>query len=368
VLKLLQSIFSGKASAEESSPPSATAQIAPETVLIDGAVPFPLSSHITIDNQFPYVDWSAVESWVAKLPSDEIQELAWSTCERAWLLHFRAALGPNYQLSEANDALLISSLEPNVARATLEFMNLTLRRIVHALSGVAAVPESGRDILIVFDDYDGYYKYVSHYYPEQGEFAGSSGMYLHSGCNHFVTVKSDMQIIEPVIVHEMTHGCVAHLPLPAWLNEGIAVNMEQRLGHAGSSLYTPQEMHQKHLEFWGPPEIQEFWSGKSFLRNDEGSMLSYDLARIMVEQIAKDWEAFRDFVLAADRADSGSAAASEHLEVDLAQCVCAILDIEEASHWAPDPNLWDSEPEKGGFSAAIGKIDILASRLAHWAI
>lgn len=351
MLKLLQSIFSGKTGVHESPTPSETPEIPPEAVSIDGAAPFPFSSHITIDNQFPYVDWAAVEAWIAELPSNETQGRAWSMCERAWLLHFRTALGSSYQLAEAGDAMLISSLEPNVARATLEFMNLTLQRIVHALNGVATVPESGSDILIVFDDYDDYYKYISHYYPEQGEFAGSSGMYLHSGCSHFVTVKSDLQVIEPVIVHEMTHGCVAHLPLPAWLNEGIAVNMELRLGHAGSPLYTPREMHQKHLKFWGQPEIQEFWSGKSFLRSDEGSMLSYDLARIIVEQMAKDWEAFRNFVLAADRADGGSTAASEHLGVGLGECVCAILEIEESSGWEPDPNLWDSDPEKGGFSA-----------------
>jgi hypothetical protein len=127
-------------------------------------------------------------------------------------------------------------------------------------------------------------------------------------------------------------------------------------------------MHEKHLEFWGRSEIQEFWSGKSLLRHGDGSMLSYDLARIIVEQMATDWETFRDFVLAADRADSGSAAASEHLGVGLGECVCAILDIEESGPWVPDPNLWDSEPEKGGFSAAVSKIDILASRLADRAV
>jgi hypothetical protein len=214
VIKLLQSLFHSKTGVKEPPPPSAIAETPPEAVSIDGVAPFPFSSHITIDNQFPYVDWAAVEAWIAELPSNETQGRAWSMCERAWLLHFRAALGPSYRLAEADDAMLISSLEPNVARATLEFMNLMLRRIVHALNGVAAVPESGSDILIVFDDYDGYYKYISHYYPEQGEFAESSGMYLHSGCSHFVTVKFDMYVIEPVIVHEMTHSCVAHLPLP----------------------------------------------------------------------------------------------------------------------------------------------------------
>jgi hypothetical protein len=360
VFKLLQSIFLAKTRVHEAPTASETPETPPETLSIDGAAPFPFASHISIENGFPYVDWSAVESWVTKFPSNETQGRAWSMCERAWLLHLRAALGPSYRLSEAGDAMLISSLDPNVARATLEFMNLTLRRIVHALNGVAAVPESANDILIVFDDHDGYYKYVSHYYPEQGEFAASGGMYLHSGCSHFVTVKSDMYVIEPVIVHEMTHSCVAHLPLPAWLNEGIAVNMERRLGYPGSSLYTAREMHRKHLEFWGESEIQEFWSGKSFLRADEGNTLSYDLARIIVEQMAKDWEAFRDFVLAADRADAGSAAAHEHLELGLEECVCAILEIEESSAMAPDPTVWDSEPEKGGFSA------VSTARIGSW--
>ena len=33
-------------------------------------------------------------------------------------------------------------------------------------------------------------------------------------------------------MHEMTHGSVAHLPLPLWLNEGLAVNTERRLAGA----------------------------------------------------------------------------------------------------------------------------------------
>jgi hypothetical protein len=49
------------------------------------------------------------------------------------------------------------------------------------------------------------------------------------------------------------------------------------------------------------------------------------------------------------------------LELGLEECVCAILEIEESMAWAPDPNLWNSEPEKGGFSAAVGKISIPAS-------
>src|SRR5439155_15479306 len=129
------------------------------------------------------------------------------------------------------------------------------------------IPEWGKDILIVFDDVDAYYRYVSHYYPESGEFGLSSGMYINVGCGHFVTVKSDLRVIEPVIAHELTHGCVSHLSLPAWLNEGLAVNTEQCLSPPGPPRFTPRQMHNKHRRFWGHSEIQEFWSGKSFLRS-----------------------------------------------------------------------------------------------------
>ena len=149
-------------------------------------------------------------------------------------------------------------------------MNRTRKRILQVLDGVAHVPDLGKDILIVFDDEENYYRYVSYYYPEGGEYAFSGGMHISTGCSHFVTVKADLRSIEPVIAHEMTHGCVAHLPLPRWLDEGLAVNTERRLADSGRAQYTPQQMHEKHLVFWGDTEVQQFWSGESFFRADDG--------------------------------------------------------------------------------------------------
>ena len=97
--------------------------------------------------------------------------------------HMGAALGPGYVVRESDTALLLSTLAPNVAGAALGFMGKTLQRIVRVLDGVALPPEWGKDILIIFDDEDSYYRYVSHYYHE-GEFAASSGMHLDAGCGH----------------------------------------------------------------------------------------------------------------------------------------------------------------------------------------
>jgi hypothetical protein len=347
VLKFFKSLVSGHG--RDADPGAAASQaVAPTTEIAAASFPdFMLAPHLSHHNGFPFLDWAAAQAWVGTLGEHTMQADAWARCELAWLEHLQASLGPAYQLRQAGEAVLLSTLEPHVAKAMLAYMGKTLQRIVRLLDGVAQAPQWGKDLLIVFDDEDTYYRYVSHYYPEAGEFAGSSGMYINAGCGHFVTAKADMRLIEPIIAHELTHSCVSHLPIPAWLNEGLAVNTE--LSPPGPALLTPQQMHDKHLRFWGAAEIQEFWSGKSFLRNDDGNMLSYDLARIVVAQLGSDWERFRSFVLAADLADAGAAAAEEHLGLELGAVVCALLERESDPAWMPNPGLWQAAPEHGAF-------------------
>ena len=341
-MSFLRSFFGGAPAARPSREP------APSRVQVDG-VEFALERHMKLEHGYPIVDWPQVQAWVEGLEPEARRAAAWTACERAWLLHFRDALGGAFRLDETDSASLVSAVEPGIARATLEFMRRTLRRIEAVLAGIAQPAPWGKDILIVLDDEESYYRYVSYYYPEKGEFAFSGGMHINWGCSHFVTIRGDLRQIEPVIAHEMTHGCVGHLPLPAWLNEGLAVNTERRLTGVPPALYPPAKMHEKHRRFWSVVSIQDFWSGKSFLEPGESSMLSYDLARILVEQLARDWEPFRRFVCSAERADGGAVAAHEHLGLDLGDVVTTLLERETPRSWSPDPPKWQGGPERGGF-------------------
>ncbi len=349
MLKLLRSLVSSKQPATTKAP--STRPPPPAVVSAEDAADFSVSENLICANGLPLLDWGAVQQWVDSIDGEAAQARAWSDCERAWLEHFRAALGPQYQLRVHGAALLLSTLEKNVADATLAFVNKTLQRVVHILDGVAHAPEWGHEILIVLDDDDAYYKYVSHYYPEAGEFAGSGGMYINGGCGHFATVRADLRAIEPVIAHELTHACLDHLPIPAWLNEGIAVNTERRLCPPISPASSPHEMHARHRGFWGPEEIQQFWCGTSFLRADEGNELSYDLAQILVSQFGSEWARFRLFVLSANAEDSGASAAAEHLGIHLGEAVTALLELEPSQEWEPNPGTWRGAPERGAFSA-----------------
>jgi hypothetical protein len=313
---------------------------APQEVSCGTAGSFPIASRLIVHHGFPILDGPTLWQWLEEAVPEAERRAAWEKCEHAWTLHFRDALGPNFRLDEGKTAIVLSSLPANVSKATVEYMERTLKRVVAVLEGVAHVMPWGKDLLIVFDDAARYYEYVSYYYPEKGEFAFSGGMYIHRDVGHFVTIKDDLRVIEPTIAHEMTHGVLTHLPLPLWLNEGIAVNMERRLAGSGSRLHTPEQMRGKHLRFWSSPEIQEFWSGKSFGHTDDGNLLSYDLAQIIVEHLAKDWSSFRAFALAANRNDGGSAAAHEHLGIDLGALAGALLEQESTSDWTPDPSIW----------------------------
>jgi hypothetical protein len=347
MLKLLHLLLRG--GSQESAPATDRRQVAnlPVESLTSGDRSFSIKAHLSREDDFPILNWDAAQNWIGSVPDAAARGEMWTQIERAWLQHMQANLGRNYSLRETETAFLLSTLESNIASVTLDFMSKTLQRVVRVLDGIAEVPEWGKDILIVFDDDDTYYRYVSLCYPDSGEFAASGGMYINAGCGHFVTVKADLRTIEPVIAHEMTHSCLGHLPIPAWLNEGLAVNTEQRLCPTGAPMFTPQQMHAKHRAFWGETEIQEFWSGKSFLRNDDGNMLSYDLARILVSQLSRDWSRFRKFVLNANAADAGAVSAAKHLNLELGVAVSALLEQGQADTCAPIPSLWENEAEHG---------------------
>jgi hypothetical protein len=304
---------------------------------------FAFAEHLYAHEGLPILDWQAVLSWSVEGGNDAAAA-AITDCKRGWLLHLRDALGSGYEVQESAHAMLLSPYPPRFAKVLLGVIGRMRRQILDALDGIAAFGDNDRQVLIVFNDQDTYYRYVSHAYPDGGEFAFSGGMFLHAGCPHFVTVHADhTETLERVIAHEMTHASVAHLRIPLWVNEGLAVNVEARLTGKLPKLYTPAELHNKHLAFWTEQTIQEFWSGRSFERVDDGNMLSYDLASTLVEILAGHWPQFKSFALAASYDDGGASAATEHLQLDLGVSVAAMFEKSHADGWHPDPEKWSGE-------------------------
>jgi hypothetical protein len=339
--KLLRSIFTSPTVTDTANESLPTLAAPPATrIHATGTADLDFARALSHENGFPRVDWRAVFAWLDAIENDAEHYAALLACQRAWLGHLRVTLGPRYQMRERGGAILLSSFSERLAGVALDYLVRTRRRIVEVLQGVAADDQEAPAILIVLGDKESYYQYVSHYYAEAGEFALSGGMFLHDGCKHFVMVHDDLTVIEPIIAHELTHACLAHLPLPLWLNEGLAVNTEYRLTRVAPSEWTPEETYAMHQQFWTTETIQEFWSGKAFSRPDEGARLAYDLAQVLTSQLANDWPRMREFALQANWQDAGRGAARATFSGDLGDYAKAILQSATNENWSPDPAQW----------------------------
>lgn len=268
-------------------------------------------------------NWNDVALEIGNELGPEDLDIEWTkTCDR-WLNSVVSHYGSGYRVEKSSNFAIMSNQSARYIQVFSSFLEKTLSRILAALDGVASDNGYGKHVAIIFQDIDQYYDYVGMFYPDEGEFGGSSGMYINEGYGHFVFPSQDISFAEPIAVHELTHACLSHLPLPLWLNEGIAVLMEEVL--AGNGLLIDNELVARHQEYWNEKTIQEFWAGGSFQAIDEGQELSYHLAHIMVRNISQDFSVFAKFVNNASYEDAGEVAALKNLGMSLEQLVGSFL-------------------------------------------
>ncbi len=260
-----------------------------------------------VDN-FPRPNWEGIYEHVEIHFKDQDQDKLWCDIANAWMQKIKPILSDDYQTHESDNYILVTLEADRYVTLLQGFLESTLKKILSTLKGIASDEGFGKYVVIVFNDADEYYSYMSHYYPEEGAFGLSSGAYLNNGYGHFVFPHQDVTYAESIISHEMTHSLLSHLPIPLWLNEGMAVTIEDMI--TGSApLRMDNELFERHKAFWGEKEIQEFWSGEAFHRPDEGQELSYSLAQFAVKSLSHDYEDFVRFVNKANVDDGGESAA-----------------------------------------------------------
>ncbi|HTA65003.1 MAG TPA: hypothetical protein VK753_05820 [Xanthomonadaceae bacterium] len=302
------------------------------------------------DTTMPIVDWNAAHAKARELHDENDLRDFWWSAAIGWLEALRAQLGDRFRIERSGSFAMLSALPDRQTELTLRTCERYRKSILRMLEGVATSWGHGPHVVLVFEDPDQYYEYISHYYPKEGTFAMSSGVFIQSGYGHFAFVSSKMDTMEPIIAHELTHCLLAPLRLPAWVNEGTAVSMERYLCpnyiDPRNAMFDRRENLRDRKEFWNAQTIQQFWSGKSFKRPDKGSSLSYDLATELTRLIGRDYLRYRAFMNACDRVDAGVAAATAHFNFSLGDLAGAVLG---EGRWEPDPKAWNEGTEKGQF-------------------
>lgn len=284
---------------------------------------------------FPRPDWNAIAELVHSQP-EGTWEAGWEEWSKRWLDGILHQLSGSYRIKESENFLLLSAQEDRYVQLLSKFLERALRRILASLDGIASDEGYGKHIVLMFDEQEPYYQYKSYFYPDEGEFNLSSGTFLNAGYGHFAFPFMEMFEAEATSAHELTHACLKHLPIPLWLNEGFAVTMEDEI--CGSApLRMENERFAEHASFWNAETIQEFWSGESFNRTDQGSELSYELARYCLRALAHEHDVFAAFANSASFEDGGEAAAIETHGGSLGGVIDQFFG---EGDWSPKPELW----------------------------
>lgn len=197
----------------------------------------------------------------------------------------------------------------------------------------------GKCPFLVLHDLDTYYEYFAAYVPD-GSYAGSGGVYLNHGYGHFVFSFLDMGQAEAVLAHELTHAYVAHLPIPTWLNEGVAQLCEINLTGRDHTRY--DEIKESIDAYWNRATIQEFWNGAAFIRDNESQLHSYHLAKVLTSRLSRQKNGFHEFLHSAHREDAGETALNQIWGLNLADLVSDYLG---AGDWAPRSPLLSQPPD-----------------------
>jgi len=318
------------------------AQTAPDTH--DAHARMPVQMYWRSDMTLPVPDWYAMHDGLPDDAEDGLQYAYYDAAAAHWLDVLADALPADYRQTGATDFLLLSTQSAREAALVLRSCTQALRAIKKSLGPLACDSGNGRYIVLVFASQDDYDAYVSQYQGEGEEAPMSSGVFINAGHGHFASWHDGLDELEAVVVHELTHALLAHLPMPEWLHEGFAVNVERtllpRLADPRLALYRPDEMAARHADWWNATTIQAFWSGAAFHTVGEGVELAYELAREITALAAREDEtAFRAFAAIADGHDAGSAAAIDTLGYPLEHLIEAVLG---EGDWAPRPDRWSA--------------------------
>lgn len=294
-----------------------------------------VSNLMPVIDGFPRPDWISIQDNLEAASETEAHD-EWCSIGRTWMSKMVKSAGQGYTVSETENFFILSNLSRSQSVLLNRFVERTRTTILKKLHGIAQDEGYGKHILLIFGDNDAYYKYISHHYPD-GEFPLSAGVYLGGDYGHMAIPFVDVGETEATFAHEFTHCCLRHLPIPLWLDEGLAVTLEDEVC-GNRPLRIDAKQLSKHEKFWSPVTIQEFWSGDSFNRVDEGNELSYELARYCLKALAHDLQEFILFVNHSSYKDGGEAAAIEIYEGSLGGLPYQFFG---EGDWIPKPETWE---------------------------
>jgi len=279
---------------------------------------------------FSRPDWKVISKAIEGLASTEGRRLAWDDVILQWAKKLAGELGGNYRISKSGKCVLVSSLDTAPANRLLRSTRSAIDKIQESLRGIAWKNFEGLHLIVLLDEEDDYYQYLSEFYPE-GEHPATTGVHIHRGFPHIACLFHGETSAAQVISHELVHHSIHHLRVPRWLHEGLAMTIERMMNSQRVQMLS-DDLPERHHRFWNEKTIQGFWAGTSFGEPGEPVQLSYSLAEVLLHLLARNREDFLAFVETVDYYDAGQTAALDCLGTCLGEAAGTFLG---PGNWRP---------------------------------
>ena len=194
---------------------------------------------------FSRPNWGYIQEAVERAENDLSPRERWEEVVLQWLLRLQREMGGNYTLSRNKHFLCLTTLQRSDAAAFLRLADNSHLEISQRLGDIAWRDTPGPHVVVLFEEEDDYFEYVGFFNP-QDMMSDSLGMHLDYGYPHIAIRSAGGRQDTLTLVHELTHHCVTHLPIPLWLNEGVA----QRLQRFIVGAYAPRESESPTSTYW----------------------------------------------------------------------------------------------------------------------
>ncbi|HET7626613.1 MAG TPA: hypothetical protein VFM25_15260 [Verrucomicrobiae bacterium] len=308
-----------------------------------------IESAFDFKDGFSRPDWNLIRQKIKSATGLDNHREAWNEAVTQWLFRLKNELGGDYRVVKSRYIAWLGALDADATHRLSNFAEAALSSIRGSLADVARGKDDCFHVIMVFTEEDDYYQYISEFYPD-GNHSKSAGIHVNVGYPHIALLYDSELRAGETIAHELTHHALNHLPIPLWLNEGVAVVLQKAIGgysppayQGAASAYwgmvsgwTPPvvwpELAEKHHEFWNEDRIQHFWAGTSFHCPGESVELSYSLAEILIHLLNKNRENFLAFIRFARREDAGQNAALDCLDTCLGDAAATFLG---EGNWRP---------------------------------
>lgn len=259
-------------------------------------LPAPLDSFDTttlrptliVRSGLPQIDWDLANLWISRHHPDASDSAqVRRAVVAAWLDELKASLRQPHVCGRQPAFESITPASGSVGTRALTAASRSLTMLQSSLApirGDAPIPPFALVALATNADY---LSFISHFYPDDGHWATTGGLYLAGDEDHFPILAINTvpgHGVENTVAHELTHHALRDRNLPPWLEEGYTQMMEERLtGHNNFEL--THELADQQRDRWQGYALSAFLDGSAFHSpEDEDQKLAYHLSQWIIRR------------------------------------------------------------------------------------